>query len=251
MDRRSILKSLAAAPLAAVLGRPELTRAAASTLNVVATRTAQGADVKAAVAVPADPPRAAVLLVHEWWGLNNQIKVVATGLARQGYLALAADLFDGKVTTDRGTARLLTQSIDPDAALQTLVAWVQWLRAQPGIKRVATLGWCFGGSWSLTVSTAVKVDATVVYYGKVDKDPEQLAALNGPVLGHFASQDAWITRGMVSRFEAAMNRSGKAHTSYWYEADHAFANPTTARYDAGAAELAWSRTLEFLGKHLG
>lgn len=248
MDRRSALKGLAAAPLASILGRAELTRAAADTLQIVATHTAAGKRVNAALAMPEKQARGAVLLIHEWWGLNSQIKVVAHELARQGYLALAADLFDGKVTTDRNTARLLTQSIDDEVAAQTLVAWIEWLRAQSGIERVATLGWCFGGGWSLNVSLRTRVDATVIYYGRVDKPAAELAALQGPVLGHFATRDIWINTDMVGKFEAAMDVAAKAYASHWYEAQHAFANPSTASYDADDAKLAWSRTLAFLDR---
>ena len=90
----------------------------------------------------------------------------------------------------------------------------------------------------------------MVYYGRVEKPAADLKSLEGPVLGHFATRDKWINRDMVGKFEAAMKAAGKAYTSHWYEADHAFANPTGARYDAADAKLAWKRTLEFFKAHL-
>jgi carboxymethylenebutenolidase len=143
------------------------------------------------------------------------------------------------------------QSVNPTVATETLEIWLRWLRedARAGGK-LATIGWCFGGGWSLNASLAAPVDATIVYYGRVNKTPSELASLKGPVLGHFATQDEWINEKMVSGFESAMDAAGKSYTSYWYDAQHAFANPTSARYDAGDAALAWQRTLNFLKQHL-
>jgi len=115
---------------------------------------------------------------------------------------------------------------------------------------VGTVGWCFGGGWSLMTGIVEPVDATVVYYGRVDYPEDQLARLKGPVLGHFATRDKWINRAMVDRYEAAMRAAGKTYTSYWYDADHAFANPTGARYDVDDARVAWERTLAFLKANL-
>ena len=143
--------------------------------------------------------------------------------------------------------------IDPRHATQAMVAAVAYARAHPKSNgKVATCGWCFGGGWSLNASLATPVDATVIYYGYVKKTADQLKALSGPVLGHFAKRDTWIDQTMVSGFEAAMREAGKAEslTVFWYESDHAFANPTGARYDAADASLAWGRTLDFLKKRL-
>ena len=100
---------------------------------------------------------------------------------------------------------------------------------------------------------AAPVDATVVYYGNVAVAADELEALKGPVLGHFATKDGWINREMVSGFEDQMGKAGRADsfTVYWYQADHAFANPTSARYDAEDAALSWRRTGEFFKQHLG
>ncbi len=114
------------------------------------------------------------------------------------------------------------------------------------------MGWCFGGGWSLNASIATPVDATVVYYGSVAKTADSLDFLEGPVLGHFATRDQWINQDMVDFFQAEMNKAGRSDslTVHWYEADHAFANPSGARYDEADAALAWERTIRFLRQHL-
>ena len=182
--RRDILIGLAGLPLAAVLADPRLARAAAAGLETVTITTAGGREVSAALGVPAALPAPAVMLVHEWWGLNDQIKSVAAVLADAGYLALAIDLYEGQVTGDPGKARELVGAVNAEAATDTCASWVGWLRNhENGTGKVGTVGWCFGGGWSLNASLAAPVDATIVYYGSVKKGQEQLAALAGPVLG--------------------------------------------------------------------
>ena len=251
LARRDILVGLAGLPLAAVLANPRLARAAAAGLETVTITTAGGREVSAALGVPAALPAPAVMLVHEWWGLNDQIKSVAAALADAGYLALAIDLYDGQVTADHGKARELVGAVNAEAATDTCASWVGWLRRhESGTGKVGTVGWCFGGGWSLNASLAAPVDATVVYYGSVKKGREPLAALAGPVLGHFATRDKWINKDMVDGFEAEMAAAGKSAENHWYEAHHGFANPTGARYDEENAALAWQRTLDFFAAHL-
>lgn len=251
LARRQVLTGLAQLPLAAVLADPKLARAAAAGLQDVSITTAGGKRVRAALALPQTTPASAVLLVHEWWGLNDQIKAVAAELAKQGYVALAVDLYGGKVADTPEGAQALMKQVDGAVATDTLVSWIGWLRANDKVSgKIATIGWCFGGGWSLNASIAAPVEATVVYYGRVNRSAEDLKRLKGPVLGHFATRDNWINREMVGGFEAAMREAGKSVESHWYEADHAFANPTGARYDESDAKLAWRRTLAFLKKHL-
>ena len=251
-SRRQILRCLAVtAPLAAILADPDLARAAAAGLEDVSLQTAGGKKVHASLALPANTPAPGVVLIHEWWGLNDQIKAVAGELARQGYVALAVELYDGNVATTSEEADRLRKGVDAAVATDTLVSWVEWLRKHPkGTGKVATVGWCFGGGWSLNASMATPVNATIIYYGRVDQPAPRLARLQGPVLGHFATRDQSINRPMVEGFEKAMAEAGKPLTVYWYEADHAFANPTGARYDAEDAKLAWERSLSFLRANL-
>jgi len=251
ISRRKIISGLAAGvPLAAVLADPLLAQAAASSLRSEEL-TIGGKSVKGALAVPETTPAPAVLLIHEWWGLNDQIKSVAAEFANLGYLALALDLYDEKVATTRDKARAYMKAVDGAQATATVAAWAKWLKAhKQGTGKLGTVGWCFGGGWSLNTGIAEPVDGTVVYYGRVNRTADDLAKLNGPVLGHFAATDKWINRDMVSGFEAEMDKAGKAYTSHWYDADHAFANPTSARYDEADAKLAWQRTTAFFEQML-
>lgn len=257
LKRRTIVKgavgvSAAGLPLAAVLADPELARAQAAGLETVSLTLDSGKTVSAGLILPDITPAGAVLLIHEWWGLNDQIKAVAAEIAAAGYIALAVDLMDGQVATTPEAARAQTQAVDPAEATETLTKWIDYLTdLEQGSGDVVTLGWCFGGGWSLNASLARPVAGTIVYYGRVPDDAEALAALEGPVLGHFATQDAFIDEDMVGGFKGAMEEAGKPLELYWYVADHAFANPTGGAFDGEDAALAWSRTLTFIRQVLG
>jgi carboxymethylenebutenolidase len=251
--RRAFLKGLASLPLAALLFDPILARAQADKTQMTEIVTDDGKSVRGALALPAAAKAPAVLLIHEWWGLNDEIKTMAAEFAAQGFVAFAIDLFDQDPATDPGAAMKLVEGLDPAVATQKLVTALGWLEShERSSGKIATIGWCFGGGWSLNASLARPVDATVLYYGNVDKTAAELKTLHGPVLGHFGMQDQNITREMVERFQKAMEEAGKGNLLqvYWYDADHAFANPTGGRYDADDARLAWDRTLEFLKMRL-
>lgn len=252
--RRSFLKGMACLPLASVLAFPELAAAAAEGLEDVSITLKDGKTVNASLALAKADKAPTVLLIHEWWGLNDQIKTVAAELAKLGYNALAVDLYDGKYGGDAPAAKALMKAVKPEVATETLTGWVDFLKNHKrSTGKVATLGWCFGGGWSLNASTATPVDATIVYYGRVTAPAEKLASLNGPVLGHFGTLDKNINKEMVEGFEAEMKKAKQEDklTVHWYEANHAFANPTGARYDAEDAAKAWERTQAFLKAHLG
>jgi len=252
-SRRTIVKGLGGAPLAVVLADPLIARAVAGTLDTVTLARPDGKKVSAALALPDASTAPAVLLIHEWWGLNDQIKAVAAELAKEGYIALAVDLYDGNVAATPEDARRYMSAVDAADATATLAAWMGWLRAHAkGNGKLATLGWCFGGAWSLNASLAAPADATVIYYGRVPDSAATLAALKGPVMGHFAGKDKFITADkMVPAFQAALAAAGKESSIHIYpDSDHAFANPTGARYDAGDAATAWRRTLAFLNANL-
>ena len=251
LARRDVLKGAGALPLAAVLANPDLARAAAGSLEKQTLQTAGGQTVDGWLALPATTPAPALMLIHEWWGLNDQIKAVTAEYAKMGYVALAVDLMKGKVTSNRTAAKAQTQAVQPEEAVDTLMSWNGWLRNHSAsTDKLGTVGWCFGGGWSLGASIAAPVDATVIYYGRVTQPADELSALKGPVLGHFATRDKWINRQMIGGFEKEMQAAGKSLEVHWYEADHAFANPTSARYDQEDAKLSWQRTSDFFAKHL-
>ncbi len=250
-QRRDIVKGMASLPLAAVLANATVLEAVAAEMKTVEAKLAGGKTVKAALAFPEAVEAPAVILIHEWWGLNKQIKAVAAEIAKQGFIALAIDLYDGNVATTPDDARKFMKAVDFAEAVETTRVWANWLRDHNRCDgQLATIGWCFGGGWSLSASLATPVEATVVYYGNVARKADELANLNGPVLGHFAIEDKWINKKMVDGFEAEMKKAEKDFTTHWYEANHAFANPTSARYDEEDAEKAWERTTEFLKKQL-
>ncbi len=253
--RRNVLGGVAATisslPLATVLADPRLARAAAERLERHTLTLSNGKIVQAFLGRPLKRRAPAVMLVHEWWGLNDQIKAVAAEFAEAGYLALAIDLMGGRTADHRNQAKLMLSRVSRSEALETAKRWLQWLKRQEGATgKVGVVGWCFGGGWALSASTVEPVDATVVYYGRVNHPTTELKRLRGPVLGHFATHDIWINRDMVTLFEVGMNKVGKPYTNHWYDARHAFANPTRARYDHGDAVLAWERTLAFFDREL-
>ncbi len=214
----------------------------------------QDNDVTGYLARPAGEPRGGVLVIQEWWGLNDNIRTMARRLADEGYLALAVDLYEGRVATTPDEARALMSAAmeNADRVRENLRAAHAYLESV-GVAGIGTIGWCFGGGWSLNSAIMLggELDAAVVYYGRVVTD-DQLAAIEAPVLGHFGSEDGGIPLEGVRAFEARMQDLGKAVTVHVYDgANHAFANPSGTRYDEVAATQAWDRTLEFFAAHLG
>jgi len=209
---------------------------------------ADGKTSKAYVAHPKGAPRGGVLLLHEWWGLNDWVKADADRFASQGYLALAVDLFDGTVAKNAEQAEKLMADLDQKAATGVEVAGIDWLaQALPG-KKIATIGWSTGGGQGLNAALASpsKVSATVIYYGLPVTDANLLKKLQGPILGIWAKRDGWITPEKVAAFDLALKDAGIKHEFRSYDADHAFANPSGGRYNAAAAQDANDATRRFL-----
>ena len=209
------------------------------------------------LARPAGPPGPlpGVIVIHEWWGLNDNIRAMAERLAGEGYAALAVDLYEGEVAQDPARARTLARaSVDERERLaENLRQARAFLADDLGAPRIGSIGWCFGGGWSLQTGLLLpgRVDATVIYYGRLVTDAEQLQRLESPILGIFGALDRGIPVASVREFETALRSAGKPAEIHVYEdADHAFANPSGSRYKADAAEDAWAKTLAFLDEHL-
>jgi carboxymethylenebutenolidase len=196
----------------------------------------------------------AVIVIHEWWGLNDNIRTMARRLADAGFLALAVDLYGGQQAEEPETARELMEAVDEEASVNNLRQAYGFLTEGEGAGPVASLGWCFGGGWSLRAGLALpdELDAVVIYYGHLITDPERLATLQMPILGHFGEADQGIPLDDVRAFEAALDEVGADATIDVYPgAGHAFANPSGRNYEAEAAETSWQRTIDFLNRSLG
>jgi carboxymethylenebutenolidase len=200
----------------------------------------------------------AVVMIHENKGLNDNIKNMANLLAKEGYVILAVDLFNGEVTTDQKRASELTQSIrdNPDAAITNLQSAVKYLSSLPNVnpEKIASLGWCFGGQQSLQLALNSEdhpLAATVIYYGRLVTEPETLSKIKWPVLGIFGDQDQSIPVTTVEQFEEALTKNGITNEIYIYKGvGHAFANPSGDNYAPNETKGAWQKTLSFLNKYL-
>ncbi len=199
-------------------------------------------------------PFPAVVVIHEWWGLNDNIRSEARKLAEAGYVALAVDLF-GKTTSDPQEAMKQVQALDQKAATAEMLAATAFLRSQPFVKpdKVGSIGWCFGGLQSLHLAlNDPKLAAAVIYYGKPITDPKELAKIRAAVLGIFGEADESIPMALVHQFVNALAEARVKHEVHTYPgAGHAFANPSGgSRYKPDAARDAWQKTLVFLGRYL-
>jgi carboxymethylenebutenolidase len=200
----------------------------------------------------------AVVMVHEWWGVNDNIKDMANELASEGYVVLAADLYNGEVAADPNRARELSSSVreNPEQAISNLQSAVQYLASLPNVNssRIASLGWCFGGGQSLQLalnSEQNPLAATVIYYGNLVNDTNELSKIKWPVLGIFGDQDQSIPVESVNAFEQALNETGIANEIYIYPGvGHAFANPSGDNYAPAETADAWEKTLAFLKKYV-
>jgi len=206
---------------------------------------------------PADmvDPLPAVIVIHEWWGLNDNVRAMADRLAAEGYIVLAVDLYGGATaTTPGGAGQYMVRVVEnPEKAQENIRQAYEFVSEVAGAPQVGSLGWCFGGGWSLNTALLFPddLDAAVIYYGQVTSDEEILRPLNVPILGLFGGADAGISVGSVRKFEDALERLRKDHEIHIFPgAEHAFANPTGDAYNAVVAEDAWEKTLEFLGRNL-
>jgi len=194
--------------------------------------------------------RPGIVVIQEWWGLNDQICGVADRFARAGYNALAPDLYKGRLTAVPDEANHLMSSLNfADATHQDLRGAAQHLKATSG--KVSVMGFCMGGA--LTIAAAVHVpdiSAAVCFYGIPPKEFADPAKIKIPFQGHFANQDDWCTPAAVDQFETALQQARASYEIYRYDAAHAFFNERSAAYDLASANQAWERMAGFLEKRL-
>lgn len=197
----------------------------------------------------------AVLLIHEWWGLNDWIKENADKLAAQGYVALAVDLYRGKVATDAESAHELMRAVPQDLALKDMEGAIGYLAKRDDVvkQHIAVIGWCWGGGQAMELAVHQPgLAGVVVNYGALPTDPNDLQQIGAPILGNFGADDRGITPNDVHDFEKSMKALNRyVDVKIYPGAGHAFENPNNQEgYRAEAAADAWQRTLTFLNKAL-
>jgi carboxymethylenebutenolidase len=197
----------------------------------------------------------AIIVIHEWWGLNDWVKEQAQKYAAQGYVALAVDLYRGKVATTPDDAHILMRGLPDDRGMRDLQAAFAYVAARPDVDagKIGSVGWCMGGSWSIKLAVdQPKLAACVVNYGWLPSEPALIAKIKAPVQGNFGADDQGIPVKDVRAFEAAMKADGKVADIKIYDgAGHAFENPNNKQgYRPEAAADAGQRISSFFQKYL-
>jgi carboxymethylenebutenolidase len=200
-------------------------------------------------------PFPGIVVIHEWWGLNDWVKEQASKLAHEGYVALAVDLYRGKVVTTPEEAHEIMRGVPEDRAARDLHAAVEFLKSQSSVKkdRIGSIGWCMGGGYSLNVALAEPaLRAAVINYGHLATDVDSLKKINASILGLFGGQDRGIPPSDVQKFAETLKQLGKkVDVTVYPDAGHAFENPNNKTgYRAEDAADAWKRTVKFLADTL-
>ncbi len=229
----------------------------AAAIKTMMVRYQSGQDtVSAYMAIPeATGKHPALIVIHEWWGLTDWIKQDARNFARKGYLALAIDLYRGKLASDPSQAYRLMVSVPRERAVTDLESAFEYLRTMKNVdaSRIGVIGWCMGGSYSFIAATHLPgLAACVIDYGNVDTTTAGVASIHCPVLCNFAGLDNTYTPAMGKTFAGAMRASGKRIEFYEYpDVNHAFMNPNnTSGYSEIESRVAWRRIYTFLHKYL-
>src|SRR5262249_5286326 len=218
-----------------------------------------GEEFKAFVAMPEGKgPFPGVVVIQEWWGLNDWIKENAKRLAGKGYVAIAPDLYRGKVTDDPKVAGQLRKGMPADRALRDLQAAANKLTTMENVEKgkIGSIGWCMGGQLSLQLALAdPRIKGCGMCYGAVGTDPEKLKPLSGPVLGIFGEDEKGIPAAGVREFEQALKKAGKPveKINIYQGAGHGFMRPNNGasknpEYREAAANDAWMQIEAFFAK---
>ncbi|HUX11357.1 MAG TPA: dienelactone hydrolase family protein [Terriglobia bacterium] len=208
------------------------------------------------LAMPGSPGRhPALVVIQEWWGLNDWVKEQAREFAQQGYVALAPDLYHGQVATVPAEARKLAQSMPHERAIRDLKAAYDYLAAMPAVEKnkIGSIGWCMGGGLSLQLAIhEPRLAACVIDYGSLVTDPAEINKIKAPLMGNFGADDHGIPPSAVHAFEKALQDAGKTIDAKIYDgAGHAFENENNKTgYRPEASRDAKARTLEFFNKNL-
>jgi len=193
-----------------------------------------------------------VVMIHEWWGLNDNIKEMAEKLASHGYVVLAVDLYNGEVAITSDQARQLITSFDTNVGIENMNFAASYIQENHNVQKLGSIGWCFGGGQSLNLAlNNQNMDATIIYYGSLITEQESLSNISWPVLGIFAEFDQGIPVESVNDFETSLDDLDIPNEIHIYPGvDHAFANPSGERYAPNESKDAWEKTIEFLELNL-
>jgi carboxymethylenebutenolidase len=217
--------------------------------------TAGDRTIHGALALPeGDAPAGAVILVHEWYGLNDDMRRLAGRFAAEGFLALAVDLYDGRVATDAPEAMKLSSGLKTPDAVRIIAAAAETLRSLPRSNgRVAVTGFCLGGAMALAAACAVPgLAAAVPFYGIPKPEYVDWSRCEAPILGHYGAKDPMIAMERPQAMADAARAAGRSFTLHFYDAGHAFMREGDPdAYDAPSASQAWERTVAFLRERLG
>jgi carboxymethylenebutenolidase len=229
---------------------------AASNTGTMIQFTANGGEAPGYLVRPdGDGPFPGVVVIQEWWGLDDHIKDVAERFATEGYIALAPDLYRGEIAEEPDDARRLAMELELDQALLDIQGAVNYLTAQPDAepKHAGVVGFCMGGRLTMMMSyRGENVGAAVVFYGGgVQPSDDDLRAISAPLLGIYGEADAGIPVDRIQEWDAKLDAFGKTHEIIIYpDAPHAFFNNERPSYRPEASADAWKRTLDWLSKHL-
>jgi carboxymethylenebutenolidase len=196
-----------------------------------------------------------LVVIHEWWGQTDWVRSQTDKFSEQGYVALAIDLYRGKVTSDPQQAAALSQSLPPDRAVRDLKAAFDYLASRPDVdqSKIGSVGWCMGGGYSLQLAEHEPgLVACIVNYGEMPSDPASIQAIHAKLLGNFGQDDVVIKPEAVRQFQKALQAEGKSLDAKIYDgAPHAFENPgNKTGYRPEAAADAWTRMVNFLAQNL-
>lgn len=223
--------------------------------EIVSFQSAQGAEARGEMWLPEGSGKApGVVLIQEWWGLNDHIRSWLSRLAEAGFVALAPDLYHGQSTKNPEEAARLMNGLNWPSALAEIGGAAAFLRGHAGCSgKVGVMGFCMGGALSFAAAAMVPgLSAVVPFYGIPPAEQLDYSKVTAPILAHFASKDGWAKPEAARDLMQALKGMGKSMELHVYEADHAFMNDTRPEvYDAEAAKSAWERTLTFLRAELG
>jgi carboxymethylenebutenolidase len=224
------------------------------TTTNVTFKAKSGADATGALAEPSGSGKApSLVLIQEYWGINDHIRSLADRLANEGFLVVAPDLYHGTIAKDASEAGKLMTELDTFQAVQEIAGAADYLKAHArGNGKVGVIGFCLGGALSFASACHVEgLSAVVPFYGIPPAEKVDYAKVTAPILAHFAKNDEWATVARAEEIKKQIDARGASMQLEIYDAGHAFVNDTRPEaYDEKSAKLAWQRTIDFLKTHL-